>query len=266
MPITIDLAGQVALVTGAARGLGQATALRLAEAGANLVLVDRELTGLEQAAGLARRLGVSATAVVGDVTDPGFADRAVDAAIAAYDRVDVDVNAAGILSTRPVLELADDDWNQVMEINSTGVMRFARAAARAMVRGGRGGRIVNFASTSAHLAHENSAAYCASKAAVLLLTKTMASELGPHGITVNAVSPGWIDTVMIRPWWEANPREAKVLLRRIPERRLGTAGDVADTVLFLCSPLAAYITGTAIPIDGGFTAHYTTALPEDLTP
>jgi NAD(P)-dependent dehydrogenase (short-subunit alcohol dehydrogenase family) len=206
---------------------------------------------------------VSSIQVAGDITDPTFADRAVERAEAEFGRLDIDVNAAGILSTKKVLDLTDDDWNRVMEINSTGLMRSARASARAMVRGGRGGRIVNFASVSAHLAHENSAAYCASKAAVLLLTKTMATELGQHGITVNAISPGWMDTAMIRPWWEANPREAKVLLHRIPARRLGTADDVADTVLFLCSPLAAYISGSAIPIDGGFMAHYTTALPTD---
>ncbi len=264
MTVSIDLSGQVALVTGAARGLGQATACRLAEAGAALVLVDREPEGLDQTARMAQERGVASLVVAGDVTDPLFADQAVEKALEEFGRLDVDVNAAGILTNSKVVELSDADWNRVMDINATGLMRCARASARAMVKGGRGGHIVNFASTSAHLAHENSAAYCASKAAVLLLTQTMATELGEFGITVNAISPGWMDTAMIRPWWDSHPREAKVLLRRIPERRLGTADDVANTVLFLCSPLSSYISGAAIPIDGGFTAHYTTALPSDL--
>lgn len=264
MSVTIDLSGQVAIVTGAARGLGQATALRLAEAGAALLLVDRETAGLTETAALIRANDsrASVATLAGDVTDSAFPEQVVESAIALGGQIDLLVNAAGILQTSPVLELSDEQWQRVMDVNATAVMRVSRAVGRAMVAAGRGGCIVNFASLSAHQAHENSAAYCASKAAVLLLTKTMATELGPAGVRVNAVSPGWIDTPMTKPWQDANRRMVELVTRQIPVGRLGTPRDIADVVLFLGSPLASYLNGTTILIDGGFTAHYSLSLPE----
>ncbi|HVB96368.1 MAG TPA: SDR family oxidoreductase [Chloroflexota bacterium] len=262
MSITLDLSGQVAIITGAARGLGQATALRLAEAGAALLLVDREPSGLTETAALVEASDIPVAILAGDVTDPGFPDRIVQSAQALGSQIDILVNAAGILRTSPVVELSDEQWQQVMDVNATAVMRVSRAVGRTMVAAGRGGCIVNFASLSAHQAHENSAAYCASKAAVLLLTKTMATELGPAGIRVNAVSPGWIDTPMTKPWQDENRRMVELVTHQIPTRRLGTPRDIADVVVFLCSPLAGYVNGTTILIDGGFTAHYSLILPD----
>ncbi|HLH73312.1 MAG TPA: SDR family NAD(P)-dependent oxidoreductase [Chloroflexota bacterium] len=262
MAITIDLSGQVAIVTGAAGGLGQASAVRLAEAGAALLLVDRDLSGLTKTAALINANGTPVRMLAGDVTDSAFPEAIVQSALVLGGQIDMLVNAAGILRTSKVIELSDEDWQQVMDVNATAVMRVSRAVSRAMVDVKRGGRIVNFASLSAHQAHENSAAYCASKAAVLLLTKTMATELGPSGIRVNAVSPGWVDTPMTKPWQEENRRVVELVAQQIPAGRLGTPWDIAEVVVFLCSPLAGYVNGTTILIDGGFTAHYSLSLPD----
>lgn len=242
--------GRRALVTGAASGIGLATARLLREQGAAVVLLDRQAEALEKAA---VELGVAS--VNCDVTEPDAVERAIaDAAHELGGAVDVLVNAAGVYRIARAVEIAPGDWDEVLDINLRGSFLVARAVARALIEAEQPGAIVNVASTSAlrGYALEPSAHYNASKAGIVAMTQQLAVEWGPHGIRVNAVCPGVIDTPMLRVLNDPTCRD--YLRSGLPLQRLGTAEEVACCVSFLASDLGSYVTGAALVIDGGATA------------
>ncbi|GIW73460.1 MAG: beta-ketoacyl-ACP reductase [Planctomycetota bacterium] len=249
MAVVIELGGQVALVTGASRGIGRAIAERLAEAGARLVLCARSAEPLARLAHqLGERYGVEALAVPGDVGAPEFATTAVKQALERFGRLDVLVNNAGLTADGLLVRMAPEQWQQVLEVNLSGAYRFVRAALRPMMRQ-QSGRIVNITSVVGLRGNAGQANYAASKAGLIGLTKSVAREVGARGITCNAVAPGLIETDMAAQLDEAQRRR---FLEQVPLGALGQPAQVADAVLFLVSPLAAYLTGVVLCVDGGF--------------
>ena len=247
------LTGRVAVVTGAGRGIGREIALLLAAAGADIAVadIDDQLAGstVEEV----QRSGRRAVAVPTDVADPEAAETMAALVLEAFGRVDVLVNNAGIAINRPALEMTADEWHRVMRINSDGVYWCSRSIGRHLVAQ-RSGSIVNIASMSGLVVNwpQPQAAYNASKAAVIQLTRSLASEWAAHGVRVNAVSPGYIGTEMTR-FGMGTPGWGETGLERTPMGRLGEPIDVARAVLFLASDAACFITGANLVVDGGYT-------------
>ncbi|MFC5402777.1 SDR family NAD(P)-dependent oxidoreductase [Cohnella soli] len=240
---------RVVLVTGASRGIGKATAERFAAEGASLVIVSND--GAEAAA-VAKELeerGTRALALAADVSLPAEVDAAVASAIEAFGAIDVLINNAGIAWEESFLDIEDGNWRRIVDVNLNGMFYVAQRVARYMAQAGRG-VIVNMASTNGLVGEEKYAHYNASKGGVVLLTKTMALELGRKGIRVNCVCPGYIQT----PMSEAIDDEAflrRYIDEKIPLGRAGKTADVAGVFAFLASEDAAFITGEAIVVDGG---------------
>jgi NAD(P)-dependent dehydrogenase (short-subunit alcohol dehydrogenase family) len=250
------MAGRRALVTGGASGIGLATAQRLRAEGASIVAIDRRPAGPSEQAGEPIPNAQPIPNVRADVTSPAdIADAFGEAAELLGGAADVLVNAAGIYQIRPLLELSPDDWDQTMAINLRGPFLTSQLFASILIDRGQPGAIVNIGSTAALVADpgEPTAHYNASKAGVLSLTRQMAVEWAVHGIRVNAVCPGVIDTPMLRLMDDPAAGQA-YLETGVPLRRLGTAGEVAATIVFLASQDASYLTGTTIVVDGGTTA------------
>ena len=239
-----DLSGRTAVVTGGSGGIGSAIARNLAGRGASVVVVDTD----ERARGVAAEVG--GTAVVCDLTDPEVPQRIVDHALAATGSVGVLVNAAGIQVRTAALDIAESDWERLVGVNLTAAYRLTRAAAKALAAAR--GSIVNIVSLSADRAVAGIVPYGATKAALVQLTKGLAVELGPLGIRVNAVAPGYVDTPMTRAVLD-QPEFRDRVLTRIPLGRLADGDDIADVVGFLASDAARYMTGTVLPVDGGYS-------------
>ncbi len=241
-----DFDGRVALVTGAARGMGRAIAELLAARGAQVAVND---LNSEATAATAQVLGNESLAVAGDVSDPNRV-RAIVAEVADhYGRLDVLVNNAGIAYHRSIEEITDEEWSRVFAVNVQAVFTFIQAAIKPMAANGYG-RIVNFSSTAGkNVSTVAGAHYTASKAAVLGITRASALELAVHGITVNSVCPGMIDTQMIKDAWPQERIDAYI--PSIPLQRMGQPSEVAELVAFLASERAGYITGAAVDITGG---------------
>jgi 3-oxoacyl-[acyl-carrier protein] reductase len=246
-PAPLSLEGRVALVTGAARGIGAATALALAEAGARVALVDRDAEGIEKTADAIGRAGGDALAIPADVTDAPAIERAVDAVVAEWGRLDVLVNNAGIVRDATLGKVSDDDWTATLDVNLRGTMIGTRAALRPMRAAG-SGRILSATSVVARMGNYGQTAYAASKAGIIGLTRAWARELGPLGITANAVAPGFIDTEMARGVPE---KVLSAMLERTAARRLGRPEEVAAVYVFLASDLASFINGAVVGVDGG---------------
>lgn len=240
------LSGQVALVTGSARGIGKAIARRLQEAGARVVLNDI----LEFELNVAVAEGIGVGSVLADVSDRGQVEAMIGRVVEEHGRLDILVNNAGVEPKASLLEMTDEQWERTMAVNLTGTFLCTQLAARQMVRQGAGGRIIQISSIAGKNFLANCASYCASKAGQIGFTREAARELAPYGITVNAVCPGVIETHMTEAA-RANPVIMEKWMREIPARRLGQPEEVAEFVLFLASPQAAYITGGALNIDGG---------------
>jgi len=242
-----SLEGRVALVTGSAQGIGRATALTLAEAGASIVLADVPRPKLDETLGEFQNLGYKVLKCVVDVTDPVTVQKMMEEIVAAWGKIDILVNNAGITKDNLVMRMKSEDWEAVLKVNLTGAFSCIRAALPSMVRQ-RYGRIINIASVVAQVGNVGQANYIASKAGLIGLTKAVAAEVARRNITVNAVAPGFIATAMT----EGLPAEIKEkMLGVIPLGRMGTDRDVANGVLFLASEEASYITGHVLNINGG---------------
>ena len=248
---TVDLSGQVALVTGASRGIGRAIALRLAHCGARVACVATSLEGkLAETVQMSHDAGGTAEAYAGDVGKSADVNRIVEAVETKFERLDVLVNCAGITRDGLLLRMDDADWDAVISTNLNSVFYFCRAAGAVMMRQ-RYGRIINITSTSAIMGNPGQANYSASKAGVIGFTKTVAKELAKRNITVNAVAPGFTVTDMT----DVLPDKIKDIAKQmIPANKFGQPEDIADIVCCLSGRGAGYLTGQVIAVDGGMTA------------
>ena len=241
------LANQVAVVTGAGRGIGRAIALKFAGAGADVVCVSRTAENSEKVAGEIRALGRKAWAHAVDVADPKAVAEAGEKILGETTRVDVLVNNAGINRDGLIMRMSEQDWDTVLNTNLRGAFSFTKAFSRAFIKQ-RSGRVINVASVIGLIGNAGQCNYAASKAALIGFTKSVARELASRGITVNALAPGFIETDMTAALDEKMREE---LLKKIPLSRLGKADDIADAALFLASPAASYVTGQVLTVDGG---------------
>jgi NAD(P)-dependent dehydrogenase (short-subunit alcohol dehydrogenase family) len=243
------LIGESAVVTGVSRGIGRATAIALARAGANVAgvyLNDPE--GARAVEMAIESQGVEAAIFEADTGDPGTAERLVDTAQGRWGSVDIWVNNAARLMVRPIVETSDDEWHGLLAANLHGYFYGSRAAARVMCDQGKG-RIINVTSAADILFVPNLGAYATAKGGVLALSKNLALETARHGVTVNTVSPGAIDTPLNIDAWTAEVR--RTYTERIPLGRVGSEDEVADVIVFLASEASRYMTGQEVVVDGG---------------
>jgi 3-oxoacyl-[acyl-carrier protein] reductase len=245
----LRLEGKSAIVTGAGRGIGKAIARKFLQEGARLVVCDVVPDRIESAADELAALG-PVHAMSGDVTDPVFCAALITRAQSLYGELNALVNNAGIALFSPFLEHPLDSWRRTLDVNLTSMFVLGQLAARAMVAQGKGGAIVNMASTNGLMGERGLAAYNASKAGVVLLTKTMAIELAEHNIRVNCVSPGFIRTELAEEGG-ADTAFIHAYLQKIPLRRFGRPEEVANVYAFLASDESSFITGESVVIDGG---------------
>jgi NAD(P)-dependent dehydrogenase (short-subunit alcohol dehydrogenase family) len=248
MSLSFRLEGKVALVTGASRGLGAGIADALKEAGATVAGTSREQGSAEQ---VAERL--DSVPVVMDVSDVASVRAGVDRVASELGRLDILVNNAGLNVPQGIFEVDEASWDAVVDTNLKGTFFAAQAAARHMVAGGEGGRIINVASQAGVVGIEERSAYGASKGGTVVLTKVLAIELAQRGITVNAVAPTFIVTELTRGTLE-DPAWRERILSRIPLGRVGEVEEVAAATVYLASPAAALVTGHTLMVDGGWTA------------
>lgn len=248
-----DLTGKVALVTGASSGMGRATAIALAAQGAKVTVAARRMDKLETLADEIKTQGHEALPVGMDVTKRADVDRAVTLTVTSFGKLDILVNNAGVLDYSPFLEMKEEAWDKVIDTNLKGYFYAAQAAGREMAKS-KWGRIINIASIASGgigVGYPMLAHYVASKGGIIGLTEALAQELGPLGITVNAIGPGGITTEMTTGMTDA---QLKGMTARLPIKRMGTPEEIAAGVIYLASDEAAYTTGATLYIDGGWLA------------
>jgi len=241
----MNLSNRVAIVTGSARGIGRAIALRLADAGANIVVSD--IDDAEPVANEIRAKGRQSLAVKANVTSATDVEKLVEATVSNFGRVDILVNNAGITRDQLLLRMSEEEWDAVLNVNLKSVFLCTRAVLRHMLKQ-RWGRIISISSIVGVVGNPGQANYAASKAGIIGFTKTIAREVGSRGITANAIAPGFIETKMTQA---LNENQRQELMKRIPLGSLGTPQDVAEAVAFLASEEARYITGQVLGVDGG---------------
>ncbi|MCP5524835.1 MAG: 3-oxoacyl-[acyl-carrier-protein] reductase [Verrucomicrobiales bacterium] len=241
------LQNQVAVVTGAGRGIGRAIALKFASEGANVVCVSRTRANAEAVAAEAGALGREAWAFDVDVADPAAVAATGAAILAAAGRVDILVNNAGVTRDGLLMRMSDEDWDTVLNTNLRGAFAMTKAFARALIKQ-RAGRIINISSVIGLMGNAGQCNYAASKAGLIGFTKSAARELAGRGITVNAIAPGFIETDMTSGLGEDLRTE---LLKKIPLGLLGAPGDIAEAALYLAGPGGRYVTGQVLTVDGG---------------
>src|SRR5258708_10899086 len=248
--------GQVALVTGASRGIGRATAVRLASEGAHVVInhfrgADIKYPGAaEEALGLARQAGGSANLYEADMADTAAIRKMIRDVVAEFGRLDVLVNNAGICPMVEFLDITEDLWDRVHNLNLRAVFFASQEAARLMMERGTRGRIVCISSISGEFGTPTQIHYAPTKAGINMIVRSIAAVTGPHGITINAIAPGDIATDISREWDEANPEEIQRYIERCPVRRRGRAEDIAAAVAFVASPEAEFVNGSVYLVDG----------------
>ena len=242
-----QLENQVAVVTGAGRGIGRAIALKFAAAGADVVCVSRTVENSEKVAGEIRALGRKAWAFAVDVADSAAVGAAAGKILAEAGKVDILVNNAGVTRDGLLMRMSDADWDTVLDTNLKGAFLVTKAFSRAMIKA-RAGRIINVSSVIGLIGNAGQCNYAASKAGLIGFTQSVAKELAPRGITVNAIAPGFIETDMTS---ELKPETRGAILKQIPLGSFGSADDIAGAALFLAGPAARYITGQILTVDGG---------------
>ena len=250
---SFSLAGQVALVTASAKGIGKACALALAQAGADIILGlrEKEFGRALALVGQIQKLGREVLPVQMDVSEMQQIHEAVDAGVRHFKHIDILVNNAGIGAPNPAERVLETDFDETLAVNLKGTFFTAQAVGKVMIRQRRG-RIINISSQAGFVALPTESVYCMTKAAIAHLTKCLALEWAPYNITVNAVAPTFIETPGTKKWL-ANKEFHKSVQKRIPLGRIGTPEEVAEPVVFLASPAASLITGATLMIDGGWT-------------
>ena len=252
-----DLSGQVAIVTGTSRGLGQYMGRALARAGADLVITSRNPATLEPFRKEVEAMGRRAVPVALDVRDYDSIQRMAEAVDAAYGRIDILVNNAGCNVRKPAVDVAWDDWNLVLDTNLRGTFFVAQVVAKRMIPRGYG-RIINIGSVTTVAGYAGLGPYCASRGGVKQLTMSLADDWGPYGITVNCLAPGWFRTAQTAVLYD-NQEWVDYLVDRIPVKRPGKPDDLDGAVVFLASESARYVTGQTLLVDGGISTGATRA-------
>jgi len=250
-----DLTGQVAIITGARRGMGRTHALTLAKAGAKVVVADISLEDCQKVVDEIEKAGGEALAVKCDVTSKKEIDEMVKQTVRKWKKIDILVNNAGICQFIPFLEMKEDDWDRTLDINLKGYFLVAQTCAKEMIKQ-KSGVIVNIASVAMGqqgVGFPNIVHYCASKGGIAAMTEALALELAPLNIRVNAISPGMVETPMVDTV-KADPKSMEGLLARVPMHRIGQPEEVSNLVLFLVSDASSYMTGSVVVIDGGWLA------------
>ena len=247
-----DLTGRTAVVIGGTSGIGRAIALGLAEAGADVVPNSRRLEQVKEAATEIRALGRRSLEAVSDVSDRASLDRLLNKCIEEFGKVDILVNSAGKTKRTPTVDVSDEEWTDILDTNVTGTLRACQIFGRHMLENNYG-RIVNIASLTSFVALYEVAAYSASKAAVAMLTKSLAIEWAARGVNVNAIAPGVFRTALNEKLLDGTERGREFLLRT-PMKRLGRVEELAGAAVFLASEAASFITGEILVVDGGFLA------------
>lgn len=248
----LDLNGKTAVVIGGSSGIGRALALGLAQAGADVIPSARRTPEVAAAAAEIQRLGRRSLAITCDVTSEPSLRQLLQQALTAFGKVDILVNSAGIARRSPTLDLSEQDWDAILDINLKGVLHACKIFGRHMLER-RYGRIINIASLSSFLGLFEVAAYAASKGGVLSLTRSLAVEWAPHGVCVNAIMPGVFRTALNQKLLDGTPRGQEFLLRT-PMKRFGQVEELVGAAIFLASESAGFVTGATIPVDGGFLA------------
>jgi len=246
------LQDKIAIVTGAGSGIGRAIALAFIKEGAKVVVADWSQQGGQETVDLIKQQGGQAIFVQTDVSKESDVKQMVDVCVKTFGRVDILVNNAGIEKGVPLHEMTQEDWDQVMAVNVRGVFLGSKYALPQMIAQGKG-KIINTASIAGMIGFEQSGAYCASKGAIIALTKSMALEYAPQKINVNAIAPGVIRTAMTKAYLE-DPKYQQVFTSQTPYPRLGEPEDIANGAVYLASDESDFVTGTVLVIDGGWTA------------